>query len=71
MRGLSAEQRRKIVHKWCTEPGLSLRKLAKIEGVSEKAVRTAIRKFSEDNSFEDKPKTGRKKVLPVLVWINV
>lgn len=61
MRGLSVEQRRNIVHKWCTEPGMSLRKLAKMEGVSDKAVRTAIRKFGEDNTFMDKPKSGRKK----------
>jgi hypothetical protein len=40
---------------------LLLRKLAKIEGVNEKAVRTAIRRSSEDNSFEEKPKTGPKK----------
>ncbi|XP_058462483.1 uncharacterized protein LOC131437267 isoform X1 [Malaya genurostris] len=60
MRGLLAEQRRKIVYKWCTERGLSLRKITKMEGVSENAVRNAIRKFGEDNTFEDKPKTGRK-----------
>ena len=61
MRGLSAEQRQQIVYKWCTERGLSLRKIVKMEGVSEKAVRNAIRKFGEDNTSEDKPKTGRKK----------
>jgi DNA-binding transcriptional regulator PaaX len=36
-------------------------KIAKIEGVSEKAVRTAIRRSSEDNSFEEKPKNRPKK----------
>jgi transposase len=68
MRGLSAEHRKKIVHKWTTIPGLSLRKLAKQEGVSVKAVRTAIRKFGEENSFLDLPKTGRKRgpVCPKL-----
>ena len=32
-----------------------------MEGVSEKAMREVIVKFGEDNTFEDKPKTGRKK----------
>lgn len=60
MRGLTPEQRKSIVHKWCTVSGLSLRKLAKEEGVSVGAVRSAIRKYREQCTFEDAPKSGRK-----------
>lgn len=60
MRGLTPEQRKRIVHKWCTVSGLSLRKLAKEEGVSVGAVQTAIRKYGESCTFEDAPRRGRK-----------
>lgn len=58
---ISVEKRRAIVHKWCSIPGLSLRKLAKLENVGVKAVRIAIRKFGEEYSLEDLPRSGRKK----------
>ena len=58
MRGLTPEQRKSIVHKWCTVSGLSLRKLAKEEGVSVGTVRSTIRKYGEQCTFEEaeKPK---------------
>lgn len=58
---ISAEKRREIVHKWCTVPGLSLKKLAKEANVGIKAVRVAIKKYGEEVSFEDLPRSGRKK----------
>ena len=67
MRGLSADRRQNILLKWCTEPGLSLRKLAKMEVVSEKTVQTANRKFGEDHTYEDTLESDRKKVLITLV----
>ncbi|XP_047989880.1 ubiquitin-protein ligase E3A [Leguminivora glycinivorella] len=39
------EKRKEIVHKWCTIPNITLKQLAKSEGVSIGAVRTAIRKL--------------------------
>lgn len=60
MRGLTPEQRKSIVHKWCTKSGLSFRKLAKEEGVSVGAVQTALRKYGESCSFADSPRRGRK-----------
>jgi transposase len=60
MRGLTPEQRKRIVHKWGTVSGLSIRKLAKEEGVSVGAVQTALRKYREQCTFADSPRRGRK-----------
>jgi transposase len=60
MRGLTPEKRKSIVHKWSTVSGISLRKLAKEEDVSVGAVRTAIKKYGEQCTFEDAPRSGRK-----------
>lgn len=60
MRGISPEKRKLIVHKWCTIPNITLKQLAKTVEVSIGAVRTAIRKYGEDFTFYDAPKSGRK-----------
>lgn len=60
MRGLTPEKRQAIVDRWCTQKGLTYRKLAKLEGVSVCAVFNAINKYAQDLTFHDKPKSGRK-----------
>lgn len=49
------------MHKWCTIPNITLKALAISEGVSIGAVRTAIKKYGNDFTFYDAPKSGRKK----------
>ena len=60
MRGLSPEQRKRIVHKWGTVSGLSIRKLAREEGISVGAVQTSLRKYCEECTFTDALRRGRK-----------
>lgn len=60
MRGLTPEKRKSIVDKWCTIIGITLRKLAKLENVSVGAVRTAIKKYGQEFTFNDTQKSGRK-----------
>lgn len=60
MRGLSPEKRKSILDKWCSIKGITLRKLAKLENVSVGAVQNAIKKFGQEYTFVDKPKSGRK-----------
>ncbi|XP_047993581.1 uncharacterized protein LOC125240438 [Leguminivora glycinivorella] len=60
MKGLTPEQRKRIVDKYVREKGISMRMIAKIEKVSRSAVFNAIKKYGQDLSFKDKPKSGRK-----------
>lgn len=60
MKGLSIEKRKSILSKWCTESGITYRKLAKEEGVSVHAVQNAIRRFGNHYSLSDLPGRGRK-----------
>ena len=60
MRGISPEKSKSIVHKCCIIPNITLRQLAKQEEVSLGAIRNATRKYGEEYSFKDKPKSGRK-----------
>lgn len=61
MKGLSEEERKSIIIKYCKNPGLPLRKLAKQEGVSVHAVRNAIDRFGKHNTLKDLPGRGRKR----------
>lgn len=60
MRGLTEEKRKSIVTKYCTETGLSMRDLAKQEGVSLHAVQNAINRFGTHYTLKDLPGRGRK-----------
>ncbi|KAF2898795.1 hypothetical protein ILUMI_07380 [Ignelater luminosus] len=56
---ISKEKRKLIVHKWCSEDGLSLRQLGKSMNVSVNGAKKVIKKFCEHNTLEDMPKPGR------------
>lgn len=60
-RELSVSERSQIVilHK----QGLSQVEISKIMKCSRKAVQNAINRFSETGSYENRPKTGRKRIL--------
>jgi transposase len=60
MKGLSEEKRKTIVTKYCSEPSLTMRKLAKQEGVSICAVQNAIARYGKHNTLRDLPGRGRK-----------
>lgn len=60
MRGLSVEKRKSIVSKYCSGNGMSMRKLAKEEGVSVHAVQNAIKRFGNHFTLKDLPGRGRK-----------
>lgn len=60
MRGLSIEQRQRIVNKYGSVKNISMRKLAKEEGVSFCAVQNTIKRFGQYYSLEDLPGRGKK-----------
>lgn len=61
MKSLTIEKRQSIVSKYCSQKGISLRQIAKEEGVSLHAVQNAIERFGEHYTLKDLPGRGRKR----------
>ena len=61
MKGLSAKQRFSIVTKYSEGSGMTMRKIAEMEGVSLKTVYSTIKRLGMNHTFKDLPGRGRKR----------
>lgn len=60
MARIDIETKKKILHTWCTEKGVTYNQIAKRFKVHHTSVKNVIHKYGEELSLKDLPRTGRK-----------
>lgn len=60
MSRIEIDVKKKILHIWCTEKGISFNRIAKRVKVQPASVKRIIERFGKELSFEDSTRRGRK-----------